>query len=172
MEKNLEEVRRFATFPSNYAGLMDEKGCPNMYDGKFRIVDPDGKSLPNLIPADYLQFIGEHVEPWSYLKFPFFKPQGYPDGCYRVGPLGRVNAAERMSTPKADQALRAYRRLVGRSEGEHLLYHYTRMIELLNCLEKAEVFSKIPEYAAKTSGSPRIHRMKRGLASLRRREGL
>ena len=73
VEKNLEEVRRFATYPSNYAGLMDEKGCPNMYDGNFRVVGPDRKVLAQFDPARYLDFIGEHVEPWSYLKFPFFK---------------------------------------------------------------------------------------------------
>jgi len=143
VEKNLEEVRRFATYPSNYAGLMDEKGCPNMYDGKFRVAGPDRKVLAQFDPARYLDFIGEHVEPWSYLKFPFFKAQGYPEGCYRVGPLGRLNAAEGMSTPRADEALNAFRDLARDGlEGSTLMYHYARMIELLNCLERAEVLMK------------------------------
>jgi NAD-reducing hydrogenase large subunit len=150
VEKNLKEVRRFATYPSNYAGLMDEQGCPNMYDGKFRVVGPDRKVLAEFNPSQYLDFIAEHVEPWSYLKFPFFKPQGYPDGCYRVGPLGRVNAADAMSTPRADQALRAYRDLARDGlEGSTLMYHYTRMIELLNCLERAEVLFKNPGICGK-----------------------
>jgi len=150
VEKNLEEVRRFAMYPSNYAGLMDEKGCPNMYDGKFRVVGPDGRVLAEFDPSRYLDFIGEHVEPWSYLKFPFFKPQGYPEGCYRVGPLGRVNAADAMSTPKADQALRAYRSLAQDGlEGSTLMYHYTRMIELLNCLERAEALFRDPRICGK-----------------------
>jgi len=143
VEKNLEEVRRFATYPSNYAGLMDEKGCPNMYDGKFRVVGPDRKVLAQFDPTRYLDFIGEHVEPWSYLKFPFFKAQGYPEGCYRVGPLGRLNAAAGMSTPRADEALNAFRDLARDGlEGSTLMYHYARMIELLNCLERAEALMK------------------------------
>jgi NAD-reducing hydrogenase large subunit len=137
--KNQEEVKRFATYPSNYAGLVDDQGCPNMYEGQFRVVGPDREVLAQFDPARYLDFIGEHVEPWSYLKFPFFKPQGYPQGCYRVGPLGRLNAADHMSTPKADEALNAYRATAGGSlEGGTLMYHYARMIELLNCLERAE----------------------------------
>ena len=138
-EKNLEEVKRFANFSSNYAGLVDEHGYPNMYDGKFRVADSSGKILAEFNPADYLQYLGEHVEPWSYLKFPFFKPQGYPDGCYRVGPLGRVNAADGMSTPKANEEHKLFKRFsTDGLKGCTLLYHYARIIELLNCLEKAE----------------------------------
>lgn len=140
VEKNMADVKKFANFSSLYAGLVDEKGCPNMYDGKLRITDSSRKVIVEFDPSDYLKFIGEHVEPWSYLKFPFFKPYGYSEGCYRVGPLGRVNVADGMSTPKADEELKKYRQISG-SElmGCTLLYHYTRLIELLNCLERAEV---------------------------------
>ncbi len=141
--KNLREVETFATYRSNYAGLVDDKGRPNMYDGQLRVVGPDREVLAQFDPARYLDFIGEHVEPWSYLKFPFFKPQGYPQGCYRVGPLGRVNAADGMSTPQADEALDVYRaKARGGLEGGTLMYHYARMIELLNCLERAEALLK------------------------------
>jgi len=81
-----------------------------MYDGTFRVAGPDGRVLAEFDPSRYLEFIGEHVEPWSYLKFPFFKPQGYPEGCYRVGPLAGSMRGW-MSTPKADKALKAYRSL-------------------------------------------------------------
>lgn len=138
-EKNIDEVKRYANFSSNYAGLMDAQGAPNMYDGQLRIVDHEKRVLAQFEPAQYLQFIGEHVEPWSYMKFPFFKPQGYPEGFYRVGPLGRLNAADRMSTPKADKELNIYRGMSGNGlKGCSLFYHYTRLIELLNCLERAE----------------------------------
>jgi NAD-reducing hydrogenase large subunit len=144
--KNLEEVKRFATYRSNYAGLVDDQGCPNMYDGQFRVVGPDREVLAQFDPAHYLDFIGEHVEPWSYLKFPFFKLQGYPQGCYRVGPLGRLNTADGMSTPEADEALITYRATAqGGLEGGTLMYHYARMIELLNCLERAEGLLKHKE---------------------------
>ena len=138
-EQNLDEVKKFANFSSNYGGLVDRKGCPDMYEGDFRMVNPHGEILVQLDPAKYLDFIGEHVEPWSYLKFPFFKPQGYPDGCYRVGPLGRLNAATGMSTPKAEVERITYRQMSDDGLGGcTLLYHYTRLIELLNCLERTE----------------------------------
>ncbi len=143
LEKNLEEVKRFANFSSHYTGLVDEKGCPNMYEGKVRIRDHNGKILEEFDPANYLDFIAEHVEPWSYLKFPFYKPQGYPEGCYRVGPLGRLNAADSMSTPKADAELKNYRTMSDNGlKGCSLFYHYTRLIEILNCLERAESLLK------------------------------
>jgi NAD-reducing hydrogenase large subunit len=143
LQENWEEVKRFANFSSPYAGLVDSKGCPDMYDGKFRITGHDRKIIEEFDPADYLNFIGEHVEPWSYLKFPFFKPRGYPEGCYRVGPLGRLNIADGMSTPMADKELKQFRKLSGNGlNGCTLLYHYTRLIEALNCLERAEQLLK------------------------------
>ena len=143
LDKNLEDVKRFANFSSHYTGLVDEKGCPNMYEGKVRIRDHNGKILEEFDPANYLDFIAEHVEPWSYLKFPFYKPQGYPEGCYRVGPLGRLNAADSMSTPMADAELKNYRTMSDNGlKGCSLFYHYTRLIELLNCLERAEALLK------------------------------
>jgi len=142
-EKNLDEVKRFANFESNYAGLMDENGSPNMYEGKLRIADHKKKILAEFDPSRYLEFIGEHVEPWSYLKFPFYKPQGYPEGGYRVGPLGRLNAADHMSTVKAYKEFKAYRKMTENGlRGCTLLYHYARLIELLNCLERAEEILK------------------------------
>lgn len=137
--KNEAEVRRFANFSSLYAGLVDENGAPNMYEGQMRVKRHDGTVVAQFDPKDYLDFIGEHVEPWSYLKFPYYKPHGFPDGCYRVGPLGRLNAADGMSTPKADAEYRNCKQLIDSGlKGGSLLFHYTRIIELLNCLEKAE----------------------------------
>jgi len=142
-EKNLEEVKRFANFASNYAGLVDENGSPNMYDGKLRIVDAEKHLLAEFDPSAYLDHIGEHVEPWSYLKFPFFKGQGYPEGAYRVGPLGRLNAADRMSTPRANKEFQTFQEMTRDGlRGCTLLYHYTRLIETLNCLERAEEILK------------------------------
>lgn len=140
LDGNAEEVKGFANFSSHYTGLVDENGCPDMYDGKLRISDHSGKILEEFDPVNYLDYIGEHVEPWSYLKFPFYKAQGYPEGCYRVGPLGRLNTATAMSTPKADEELKIYRNMTGDGlKGASLFFHYTRLIELLNCLEKAEM---------------------------------
>jgi NAD-reducing hydrogenase large subunit len=139
MDRNLEEVKIFANFPSLYAGLVDKDGCPDMYDGRMRITDHNRKIIEEFDPANYLEFIGEHVESWSYLKFPFFKHHGYPEGGYRVGPLGRLNVANGMSTPKAEEEWKNFMKISGDGLGGcSLLYHYTRLIELLNCLERAE----------------------------------
>lgn len=143
IEKNVEEVERFANFESLYTGLVDNNGCPNMYDGTLRIVNHKKEILTEFDPTEYLKFIGEHVEPWSYMKFPFFKLHGYPDGCYRVGPLGRLNAGDSMSTPKAENEFKTYLDKFGDGlKGCSLCYHYTRLIEILNCLERAEEILK------------------------------
>ena len=136
---NLMEVQRFANFASLYAGLVDENGCPALYDGNLRMKDHDGNTLAEFDPAGYLAFIAEHVEPWSYLKFPVFKPLGYPAGCYRVGPLGRLNVVDAMGTPLAQQAFDDFKQMcVDGIKGGSLSFHYARLIELLFCLEKAE----------------------------------
>jgi NAD-reducing hydrogenase large subunit len=142
VEKNKEEVKRFANFASNYAGLVDENGSLNLYDGRLRVTGEDGRILAEFDPGDYLEFIGEHVEPWSYMKFPYFKPGGYPEGGYRVGPLGRLNAVSGITTPQASAEWRQYRETAEGFKGGILLYHYARLVELLYALEKAQEILK------------------------------
>ncbi|MDA8138219.1 MAG: Ni/Fe hydrogenase subunit alpha [Desulfobacteraceae bacterium] len=138
-EKHLDEVKVFANFKSHYASLVDDRGRIQLYDGQMRIKTHDGATLAQFEPKDYLEYIGEHVEPWSYMKFPYFKPHGYPDGCYRVGPLGRLNAVDSMGTPQADDELRIFRSVAKDGlKGASLLFHYARMVELLYALEKAQ----------------------------------
>jgi NAD-reducing hydrogenase large subunit len=145
-EKNLDEVKRYANFESNYAGLVDKDGAIALYDGNWRIVDKNRKKLAEFDPAQYLEYIAEKVEPWSYMKFPYYKPQGYPGGCYRVGPLGRVNACDKIATPKANKELENFRKLAEKGlRGCTLLYHYARAIELLYALERAEELLKHPD---------------------------
>ncbi|HDH09442.1 MAG TPA: Ni/Fe hydrogenase subunit alpha, partial [Chloroflexi bacterium] len=85
LEENRETVERFANFPSGYMGLVKD-GALELYDGTVRLKGKDGSILEEFDGANYLHYIGEHVEPWSYLKFPFYRKMGYPDGSYRVGP--------------------------------------------------------------------------------------
>ena len=83
-----EEVEHFGNFPTYYMGLVTPDGGLEHYDGKIRIMDPQGKVAAECVdPTKYADFIGEAVEPWSYMKFPYFKAVGYPNGAYRVGPL-------------------------------------------------------------------------------------
>lgn len=138
IQNNLDEVKRFANFNSLYAGLVDEQGHVNLYNGQMRIVDSAQNILAQFANDDYLDFIGEHVEPWSYMKFPFYKDLGYPQGLYRVGPLGRVLASEGFSTPQAQEELDQFRQISAGHSGASLLYHYARLIEVLYALERAE----------------------------------
>ena len=126
-------------FPSMFMGLVTEDGTWEHYTGKLRIVDSQGKIVVDQFdPARYTEIIGEASEAWSYLKFPHYKPVGYPSGMYRVGPLGRVNVCDRFGTPLADAELEEFRaRSKGRS-GKVFDYHYTRLIEILASLERIE----------------------------------
>jgi NAD-reducing hydrogenase large subunit len=159
VETHRQEVETFADFDSLYAGLVDDTGCPDLYDGKLRIRTHRGETCAEFSPADYLDHIAEHVEDWSYMKFPYFKTEGYPAGCYRVGPLGRLNAADAMGTPKAQEAFEDFRRWGATPlPGGSLLYHYARIIELMGCLERAETLLADPEICGtviRETGDPR-----------------
>ena len=94
-----------------YMGLVDENNKVNFYDGKIRVVDPEGREFTKFEAKNYLEHIAEHVERWSYLKFPFYKKLGWPEGTYRVGPLGRLNAASHISTRGASASTATASRL-------------------------------------------------------------
>jgi NAD-reducing hydrogenase large subunit len=136
LDGHSELARSFAAFPSNYMGLVDAQGGLQLYDGRIRIRDAHGDLLAQFAPASYLDNIAEHVEPWSFLKFPYYRSLGWPQGAYRVGPLGRLNIVDKMDTPLADRELAAFRQLAdGKPVEGSLFYHYARMIELLGALE-------------------------------------
>ena len=135
-----EEVRNFGNFPSYYLGLVTATGGLEHYDGKIRIVDPDGKIVADqLDPAKYYEYIGEAVEQWSYMKFPYYKPLGYPEGDYRVGPLARLNVASHCGTPLADEELKCFKKLGKNGVVQSTFhYHYARLVETLFCIETAK----------------------------------
>src|SRR5208282_503576 len=98
-----EEIEYFGNAPSMYAGLVDAAGKLQLYDGGIRFKDAEGKIIADHIPArDYRNFIGEAALSNSYLKAPYYKSIGFPDGVYRVGPLARLNVAKSCGTPLAD----------------------------------------------------------------------
>ena len=138
-EGNMEVVNNFAVFPSAYMGLVDEQGGLQLYDGILRLVDKTGKKLEEFDPKNYLDYIGEHVEDWSYLKFPFYLKMGWPKGTYRVGPLGRLNVADKINTPMANEEFKNFKSLGGGKPVEGTLwYHYARLIEDLYAIERAK----------------------------------
>ncbi len=141
------------TMKTYYMGLVDENNKVNFYDGKIRVVDPTGKEFLKFEPKDYTTQIGEHVEEWSYAKFPYLKKVGWkgltsgPDsGVYRVGPLGRLNASNGMATPLAQAEYEEmYKTLGGKPVHGTLAFHWARLIELLYATERALELVRDPE---------------------------
>jgi NAD-reducing hydrogenase large subunit len=140
------EIRTFANFPTLFMGLVDEKGELAFYDGKIRIVDAVGNIIADqLEPSRYMDYIAEAVEPDSYLKSPYYKPRGYPDGIFRVGPLARLNIIDRCGTPLADEEWAEFRMLQRGAVLSSFQYHYARLIEVLYCIERMEQLLNKPQ---------------------------
>jgi len=128
----------FATVKMPMLALSDGKTL-NLYEGSLTLVGADGKKIAQFDGKDYLDNLAEHVESWSYAKFPFFKPLGYPEGTYRTGPLARLNITKTMGTPEADAELAEFKKLGdGGLVHETMYYHYARLIELLYSLERSK----------------------------------
>ena len=126
-------------FPSLFMGLVSSDGTWEHYDGNIRIVDSQGNIVVDQFdPAHYPEIVQEASEGWSYLKFPHYAPLGYPEGMYRVGPLGRVNVCDRFGTPLADAELEEFRAGSQERSGRVFDYHYTRLMEILASLERME----------------------------------
>jgi len=141
------------THKTYYMGLVDENNKVNFYDGDLRVVDPDGKEFAKFAPREYLEHVAEHVEPWSYIKFPFLKNVGWKgfedggdSGVYRVAPLARLNAADGMATPLAQAEYdKMYSTLGGKPVHHTLAMHWARLIELLYAAERFVELSQDPE---------------------------
>ena len=132
-----EEMSSFANFPSLFIGLTDGAGKLEYYDGPLRIVGSDGAVIANgLRPEDYSQYFGEVPEDDSYLKSAYYRPLGYPDGVYRVGPLARLNLVTNCGTPRADHELGALRAFAGSPLWSSFYYHHARLIEMLHSVER------------------------------------
>ncbi len=132
-----EEVEDFASFDSNFMGLVKPDGSLEHYDGKLRFCDTKGNILEDQIdPAGYLDVIAETTEDWSYLKFPFIKSLGYPDGMYRVGPLARLNIVDHVSTARANDELQEWRAQCIPPRHSSFYYHWARLIEIVYALER------------------------------------
>jgi len=136
-----------------YMGLVDENNKVNFYDGQIRVVDPNGKEYVKFKPQDYLQHIREHVEPWTYVRFSFLKNIGWKgfvdgkeSGVFRVAPLARLNVADGMATPLAQQAYeRMYETLGGKPVHSTLAFHWARLVEALYASERVLELSHDPE---------------------------
>jgi F420-non-reducing hydrogenase large subunit len=138
---------------THYIGLVDDANKVNFYDGKVSVVDPDGKRLGKYAPEEYRDWIAEHVEPWSYLKFPYLKKVGWKgfvdgndSGVYAATPLSRLNAADGMATPLAQAEYeKFYETLGGKPVHQRLATHWARLIELLYATERLVELATDPE---------------------------
>lgn len=136
-----------------YMGIVDENNKVNFYDGIVRVVDPSNNEFLKFGPRNYLDIIGEHVEPWTYAKLPYLKKIGWKglmdgpeSGIYRVGPLGRLNVADGMATPEAQEEYEEmFKVLGGKPVHSTLAYHWARLIELLYATERALELVRDPE---------------------------
>ena len=139
-EKNADDINKFAVFPTGYLSMVKPGNALELCDGDIRLIDKNGKQLELFDGRTYLDYIAEHVESWSYLKFPYYKKMGFPQGVYRVGPLGRLNACDQISTPLANTELKAFKSLnQGKPIENTLHYHYARLIEALYAAENVRV---------------------------------
>ena len=140
MDAHQEDLDKFAVFESGYLGMVSEDNAVELYQGDVRLVNAQRKELERFDGRQYLNYIGERVEPWTYLKFPYYRKLGYPAGTYRVGPLGRLNAADKMATPLAQKEYAIFQQLRhGQVIEGTLYYHYARLIEDLYAVERTRV---------------------------------
>ena len=140
------------THRTYYMGVVDEANRVNFYDGQLRVVAPDGKEHAKFPTSKYLDYVGEHVEPWSYMKFTFLKAlgwQGLTDGAmsgvYSVAPLARLNVAEGFATPLAQKAYEQYVSKLGKPVHHTLANHWARVIELLYAAERMKELADDPD---------------------------
>jgi len=152
LEKFQDEIRVFGNFPSMFMALVtphdvdQHEALLEHYDGKLRFVDAAGQIvLDQVDPERYRDYIGESVETYSYLKSPYFKAAGYPNGIYRVGPLARLNIIDRCGTPRADQEWVEFRRLQPGVISSSFHQHYARLVEILYGIERIEQILSDPD---------------------------
>lgn len=144
------EIYRLQTY---YMGMVDSQNRVNFYDGEVRVVNPQGQEYGRFKGLGYLDWIGEYVEPWSYIKFPYLRKmgwKGFQDGdetsLYRVAPLARLNTAEGMASPKAQEAYEQfYDTLGGKPVHFTLAYHWARLIEVMQAAEEILRLAQTPE---------------------------
>ncbi len=164
--KYAKDIPEYGNFRSLLVGLVSKDGGLEYYDGFLRIMDGNGNTIADkLDPKKYFEYFGEAAESWSYLKFPYYKPFGYPDGMYRVGPLARVNICDFIETPLAEAERKVFKALSGKAGvvNNSFYYHYARLIEMLFAVEKIEQLLKDPAILGSTIRSD---------ASINRAEGI
>jgi len=161
-----EEIEHVGNFPSLFLGTVNHDGALEYYDGVIRIADSEGNTVAGgLDPLRYHTYLGEASEEWSFMKFPYYKPLGYPGGKYRVGPLARLNVATSAGTPRADRELREFKQ---RSKGavcQSFHYHLARLVEMLHAVEWIEEMIADPELLSEDVRTKAMPNRREGIGS-------
>ena len=169
--KYLDAINTIGVINTGFLGTVRDDGSMDLYDGKLRLMKPDGSYIEFEV-KDYTDYISEHIEPWSYLKFPYAKQWGAfsmdldsPSGIYRTNTLARINVCDKISTPLAQAELEEFRAKFGRPAQQTLLYNWARLIELLYNAEYAVQLLNDPDITSKETRVPVKPRAARGIAS-------
>ena len=144
LSEYIDFIKEYSVIDTNFMGLT-KNGSFELYDGTIRAVDNNCKVIFDTSSNSYFQNIAEHSEPWTYLKFPYLKSIGWPQGIYRVGPLARLNLCEKITTPKAEAALKDFRSIYGRPANQTLAYHHARLVEIIYAFERAQQILENPK---------------------------
>jgi F420-non-reducing hydrogenase large subunit len=165
--KYMDAIKSLGVIKTGFLAQVGKGGVLDHYDGNLRLMEADG-SYVDFPPKEYTDYIAEHVEPWTYLKFPYSKKAGElsldpdnPKGIYRVNTLARINCVDKISTPLAQAELEEFRSEFGRPAQQTLLYHYARAIELLYSAEHFVELLEDPEVTSddiKAEVTPRAGR--------------
>jgi len=170
--KYLDVVKSLGVINTGFLGTVKEDGSLDLYDGKLRMMSADG-SYEDFKYEDYTDYISEHVEPWSYLKFPYMKKAGEfsmdldnPKGIYRTNTLARMNVCDKIDTPLAQAEFEEFREKFGRPAQQTLLYHWARLIELLYNAENTIRLLDDPEITSTDIRKKVEPRAARGIGSV------
>jgi F420-non-reducing hydrogenase large subunit len=170
--KYLDVVKSLGVITTGFLGTVTDDGALDLYDGKLRMMQADG-SYEDFDVENYTDYISEHVEPWSYLKFPYMKKAGEfsmdldnPNGIYRTNTLARMNVVDKIPTPLAQAEFEEFREKFGRPAQQTLLYHWARLIELLYNAENTIRLLDDPEITSTDIRKKVEPRAARGIASV------
>jgi F420-non-reducing hydrogenase large subunit len=167
--KYLDVIKTVGVIETGFLGTVTDDGTLNVYDGKLRLMKPDG-AYEEFAYDQYTEYIGEHIEPWTYLKFPYAKKWGDFNmdlesavGIYRTNALARINVCDKMATPLAQAELEEFREKFGRPAQQTLLYNYARLIELVYSAEHTVELLNDPEITGKETRVAVTPRAARGV---------
>jgi len=170
--KYLDAIKTIGIIETGFLGTVTDDGTLDLYDGKARLMKPDG-TYEEFAYDQYTEHIGEHIEPWTYLKFPYAKNWGdfsmdldNPSAIYRTNSLARINVCEKIGTPLAQKEMEQFRESFGRPAQPTLLYNYARLIELLYNAERVIELLGDPEITGTETRVPVTPRAARGVGSV------